>query len=718
MARVGQLILALSAAALVIPGATMAQKGGLGFFPGPPKTAAPVQTVDNRAARAPPSAFKALRAEADRNGAVRAIIGLQTRQVPEGALAAASRRAQRSRIDRTREDLLQSLKGTRFEVVHTYDSVPLVALKLSPGALERLERSRRAAAVYEDKRLRPALADSRPLVEATESAIVDRAGEGQHVAILDSGVEKTHSYLQQTGGGSKVVSEACYSVLAQCPNQATEDTATGSGEPCTGSNCDHGTFIAGIVAASGTNFSGVAPDAKLISIRVFTRFPPGKDPVKDPGGLGVNNSDLIKGLERVNALSSSRDIAAVNLSIGGAKSTANCDSTDPTKPIIDTLRSKGIATIAASGNDGFSDGVAGPSCISTAVTVGSTTKTDVRSSFSNSSPLVELLAPGSSIRSTVPSNTFTTSQGTSFAAPHVAAAWAVLKGISPQANVPTVLSALQSTGKPITDSRNNVTRPRIRVLAAGTRLADTGLLREFVTSGTGLDMASDGVGLRGKASGTITIAGIPAGATLVSTKLIWTTIGGPDASVVLNGAPRAGILAGASRDTCWRINQLGPNRTYYANVGPLGNGNWSVSGVGGVGGAQAQGASLVTIYRKSSGGVGRVYQRVGALSSPTNAAVPVPIVTTGNGAHVRFPSLHVAVGDGQPFTEEALRYGNIAITDPNFFSGAEGPYWDNAELALSPNLVPAGNVVRTLLLKGQQDCLVLSSAALSQETSG
>ena len=71
------------------------------------------------------------------------------------------------------------------------------------------------------------------------------------------------------------------------------------------------------------------------------------------------------------------------------------------------------------------------------------------------------------------------------AAPHVAGAWALLKSKAPTATVPELLSVLAQTGIPVTDSRNDLIRPRIQVDAAldallpqmsyasGTRLALT-----------------------------------------------------------------------------------------------------------------------------------------------------------------------------------------------------------------------------------------------------
>jgi hypothetical protein len=664
-------------------------------------------------ARPSESEFDSMRAKADRDGAARVIVGLQAEHAPEGDLDEAEVRGQRSRIAQERREMLAALDGTRFDVVHTYDSVPFVALAMSRGALNRLERSGKAASLQEDEAVPGTLAQSGPLVEATESVAVGRAGLGQNVAILDTGVQKAHLFLRQASGAAKVVAEACYSADGDCPGGATSSTAAGSGEPCPYLDCDHGTHVAGIAAGRGTSSSGVARDANLISIMVFGNI--------TGCGICTYTSDQIKGLERVNVLSATHKIAAVNMSLGGSRATSNCDS-DARKPIIDTLRSKGIATVIASGNSGYNNAVGFPSCISTAVTVGSTTKADAVSSFSNSSSLVELLAPGSAITSSVPDSSApmdaqASFSGTSMATPHVVGAWAVLKAISPAASVPTVLSALQTTGKPVTDPDNGVTKPRIRVLSAGTRLADTGLRSSSTFTGAGLDVASGGVGLRASGAGSITISGIPAGSTLVSTRLIWTTLGGPDDSVVFTGVPVIGTLLGASRDTCWNVNQLGPNRTYYRAMGLRGNGTYSISGVGGVGGALAQGASLVTVYRKPSGGVGRVQQRIGASSAINGGTASASLTTTGNGTHVRPPAVHVSVGDGSG-GQNPLTYHGTAVTPSNFFTSKRGSYWDDERVTLPDSLVPAGTLTRTLALTAPSDCVVMTHASISHETTG
>jgi subtilisin family serine protease len=105
--------------------------------------------------------------------------------------------------------------------------------------------------------------------------------------------------------------------------------------------------------------------------------------------------------------------------------------------------------------------------------VGATTKSDVVASYSNAASFLSLFAPGDSITSSSVGGGYTVASGTSMAAPHVAATWAVLRQAAPTATVSQVLSTLQSTGLPISDTRSgsSVTKPRIRVADALSALA-------------------------------------------------------------------------------------------------------------------------------------------------------------------------------------------------------------------------------------------------------
>lgn len=86
--------------------------------------------------------------------------------------------------------------------------------------------------------------------------------------------------------------------------------------------------------------------------------------------------------------------------------------------------------------------------------------------YSNSSAYLKLLAPGSSINSSIPGGEFAYFNGTSMAAPHVAGAWAVVKSKYPNASVDEILAALTNYGQAVTDTRNNITKPRLRLSSA------------------------------------------------------------------------------------------------------------------------------------------------------------------------------------------------------------------------------------------------------------
>ena len=117
----------------------------------------------------------------------------------------------------------------------------------------------------------------------------------------------------------------------------------------------------------------------------------------------------------------------------------------------------------AAGNAAMSDAISFPGCISLAVSVGSTTKQNAVSVFSNSASFLTLLAPGTSVTSSLPGGGYGDTSGTSLAAPHVAGAWATLKSAKPTATVSEVLAALTTSGTPITDSRNGIAKPLIQI---------------------------------------------------------------------------------------------------------------------------------------------------------------------------------------------------------------------------------------------------------------
>jgi hypothetical protein len=435
-------------------------------------------------------------------GRARVIVELR---LPAGPFVAEGRLASDAVVVQQRQDIasvqsqvLAKLASTGRVVIHKYASVPYLALEVDPAALAALEAAGfHVTRVLADELAAPGLAQSGPLVGADQAAVRGFDGAGTVVAVLDTGIEVTHPFL-----AGKILEEACFSsnfasagASTVCPNGGTQQTGPGSSQACSIEGCDHGTHVTGTAvgdgAPAGQPFSGIARGAGLISVQIFSRFDSTTvcAPFAPPC-VRTFSSDQLAALQRVFDLRTRFRIASVNMSLGGGRTATNCDS-DPLKPIIDNLRSVGIATVIAAGNDGFRSEIGKPACISSAVSVGSTTKTDAVSSFSNAGPILSLFAPGSSIRSSVPGGAFANFNGTSMATPHVAGAFAVLRQAAPNASVTALLAALLETGLPVTDQRSggSVVKPRIRIDEA---------LSRFVVASATLTVARAGAG-----SGTV-----------------------------------------------------------------------------------------------------------------------------------------------------------------------------------------------------------------------
>ena len=414
------------------------------------------------------SASSRLLGKAQREGSVRAIVGLRTDFTPEGQLSQSQVDDQRGAIESAGAGLRADLAGTEYQTLREYETVPYVALSLTPEALRAVQSSPRTTTIQEDVAVPAHLQESTRIVQAPTMWANNPplTGGGKTIAVLDTGVDRTHPFL-----GGRVVEEACFSEGSDCPNGQKTQTGTDSGAPCTyaAKRCRHGTHVAGIAAGQGDfTSSGVAPNANIMSVQVFSRATGTacNGATEDPCAKSFP-SDQIKALERVYQLRNTRSFASVNLSLGDGQFTNHCDS-DSRKAIIDNLKAAGIATVVSAGNDGFTDAVGAPACISSAITVGSTTNQDTLATDSNMASMVDLLAPGVGITSSVPEGNFATLSGTSMAAPHVAGAWALLEERDPSNTVIGILSALQFTSKPITDTRpdGTVTGYRINIADA------------------------------------------------------------------------------------------------------------------------------------------------------------------------------------------------------------------------------------------------------------
>ncbi len=420
-------------------------------------------------------------------GTTTVLVELSSSTVPPSFNGNTASAARKNAIAAVQQRLEMSLPtAARQRIQHRYESVPGLTMLVDKDILETLHRSDLVEAIFENGKRKISLSQSIPLVFSNQSFSTFTGGNDWTVAVLDTGIDKSHPFLT-AGFGPKVVSEACYSsggyssaypeIDPLCPGNASSSTASNSALHCSGyDGCEHGTHVAGIAAGSGTSFNGVARAGKIISVQVFTGIRDYFFSNVCGTGYGDNcivafDSDILKGLERIYALRQSHNIAAVNMSLGGGAFSGFCNSENALiTNAINHLKQAGIATVVASGNNGYSAATNFPACISSAIAVGATSDAspnpDQPTSYSNESAALDIYAPGSLIFSSIPGGSFTTMQGTSMAAPHVAGAWAVLKHASPEASVMELENLLESVGPTITSRNGLVKRKRLDIREA------------------------------------------------------------------------------------------------------------------------------------------------------------------------------------------------------------------------------------------------------------
>ena len=221
-----------------------------------------------------------------------------------------------------------------------------------------------------------------------------------HAYIVDTGIRMTHTqFVGRVSFG--------YDAIGDGQN----------GNDCHG----HGTHVSGTVGGSEY---GVARGVQLVAVRVL-----------NCAGSG-STSGVIAGIDwvRQNAVTP----AVANMSLGGGFSSS-------LNLAVTNAVNAGITFVVAAGNSNTDACTQSPAAAPAALTIGATTITDARASYSNFGTCVDLFAPGSSITSAW-NNTDTgtnTISGTSMASPHVAGVAALYLSVNTNASPSAVESAIE-----------------------------------------------------------------------------------------------------------------------------------------------------------------------------------------------------------------------------------------------------------------------------------
>jgi subtilisin-like proprotein convertase family protein len=307
------------------------------------------------------------------------------------------------------------------------------------------------------------------LIRSDQTNALGITGTGQAIAVLDTGVDYTVADL---GGGAfpnaKVVGGM--------------DFGDNDADPM---DCEgHGTSVAAVAAGP----TGVAPDAKIVALKV----------VKGSDCSEAQDSDILAAIDWAVAHQATYDIGVINLSFGGSPTDGlahgYCDDLYPQYvTAIDSANASGIVFVSSSGNDALDDAIAAPACLSNALSVGavyaethshvawqndsggtlcedSSVAPDTIVCFSNSASTLSLLAPGAFWLVVTKGGGSEFFHGTSASSPAVAGAVALMHQAHPELSPTAIGSLLKTTGRPLTDPRNGVLTPRIDTLAAAQQL--------------------------------------------------------------------------------------------------------------------------------------------------------------------------------------------------------------------------------------------------------
>jgi subtilisin family serine protease len=295
-------------------------------------------------------------------------------------------------------------------------------------------------------------------IDAVEAWNLTTGSASVVVAVIDTGIDPNHPDLTAN----------LFRNTADCNSNGVDDDGNGQIDDCFGINTaantssplddnNHGTHVSGTIGAAGNNGVGVVGvnwTVRIMACKFLTA-----------SGSG-SVADAIDCLEYVKLMKDRGvDIVATNNSWGGGGfSQALFDA-------IEAHLQRGILFVAAAGNNASSNDVtpfypAGYQ-LPNVLAVAATTRFDSLASFSNfGRQTVSLGAPGDTILSTTPNNSYSFFSGTSMATPHVTGVAALLKSQDPSRDWRAIKNLILAGGDTIPALASTVTRKRLNAAGA------------------------------------------------------------------------------------------------------------------------------------------------------------------------------------------------------------------------------------------------------------
>jgi len=427
-------------------------------------------------------------------------IAVTLRETGMPARGAGRRAAVRAR----QQGVLDALPSGSLRLKHRYRSLAGFAGWAGRATIEALARRDDVELVYLDGRVHASLAQGVALIGADTAHARGYTGAGVKVAVLDTGIDTDHPDLVDDLAAQHCFCDDNPSPLVGCCPGGDDE------EPNAEDDNGHGTSVAGIITSGGVASSvGVAPDAKIVAVKVL-----------DANGDG-SFSDVAAALdwvltERAVVGGPVEGTRVVNLSLGDDGEyddpTASPCQGSNTANAIAALHADGVAVFAASGNEGYDDGIAFPACVSQAISVGGVydaslgsvawcgdascsttlctdnpTAADVFVCHSNSDELLDLLAPDWRTTTAKLGGGTRSFGGTSAASPYAAAQAAILLQADAELTPDDVRTYLEANGPQVTNPDNGLSFTRSDVGEALLQVAPPVCGNGFVESGEDCD---------------------------------------------------------------------------------------------------------------------------------------------------------------------------------------------------------------------------------------
>ena len=411
--------------------------------------------------------------------------------------------------------VLDNISTKHLKLRHRFENLAAFSAEVTPEGLKALQANPNVVSIEPIYILEPHLAQSIPLAHGMTYRSAYN-GAGMSIAICDTGIDYNHPRL---GGGG-------------FPNSKVlggYDFGDNDADPIPNTQA-HGTCCAGIAAGSlgtvGDYIGGVAYNAKLYALKITS----------GTGGSASTDAEEAAWDWCVSHRNDNPNypIMVISMSFGGGRFLTPCDNQLPSMTTVaSNAIAAGITVLVSSGNDGYCDSIAFPSCISSVISVGAVfdaafgqinpcvnaascapkiatsgcssgyTVDDVSApdkvtAYSNTSDFLSLLAPGDELYTTdivgsdgVSSGDYDeTFSGTSAACPFAAGAVACLQSaakartgsyLTPQ----QVKNLLVSTGDPVTDTKVAITKPRVNLERAIQSLPDRSQTFRIYNDGVG-----------------------------------------------------------------------------------------------------------------------------------------------------------------------------------------------------------------------------------------